>query len=565
MRRSRRSPILFAREPDALGLPGQRRPRRNGLLPLAAAAAFSLTALASSCSSPSSNLFSTGTGTGTGAGGSPSSSSTGTTHTATTGTGTTSTQTGTGGSGGSSPAGAGGSAGASAGGAAGSGGGSGCVGLQCQAAIDDCKAKGMPLTTISGVVYDPAGNLPLYNVYVYLPNGAPAPITPGNPTCVQCAAPASGSPILGTATDTTGAFTLSQGPGDMWGVPSGDNLLLVLQVGKWRRQVVLPHVEPCAPNAIPDPATPAQKLRLPANGSEGDMPLIAFTSGCDPAECFLRTIGISDSEFVAPGSPTGHVHFYTGQDASAASGSASMVTGGNTVAETYDWWTTQANLQQYDLVFNACECNVNDRNSALDGGPGNAYAAMDAYLSSGGRLFAEHYYYNWFQPPTGPTDLQGVVDWEIPEGASVAYPNSFIDTTFPRSMAFASWAQSAGVTTVLGGIAMDDTRWDMNQVTAESSRWIYAANLATDTTYDTLATSFNTPTTVPVAQQCGRAVYSDAHLSGTSDDSVFPNECVNPDPGGAHAVNQKALEFVFFDLFGCVQDDTKPPVTPPWQ
>src|ERR1700689_4646088 len=32
----------------------------------------------------------------------------------------------------------------------------GCTGLQCQSQKDDCLAKGKPLTSISGVVYDPA-------------------------------------------------------------------------------------------------------------------------------------------------------------------------------------------------------------------------------------------------------------------------------------------------------------------------------------------------------------------------------------------------------------------------
>lgn len=60
----------------------------------------------------------------------------------------------------------------------------------------------------------------------------------------------------------------------------------------------------------------------------------------------------------------------------------------------------------------------------------------------------------------------------------------------------------------------------------------------------------------------GRAVFSDVHTSGTSDDSTFPNECANADPGGSHAVNEKALEFLFFDLASCVQDESKPVMLP---
>jgi hypothetical protein len=278
------------------------------------------------------------------------------------------------------------------------------------------------------------------------------------------------------------------------------------------------------------------------------MPLIAFTSGCDPAECFLRHIGIDDSEFVPPGSAVGHVHFYTGQDVNSTTSAASMVAGGNTPAQTYAWWTQLSNLRMYDIVFNACECNPNDRNSA---GTGNAYQAMHDYLGTGGRLFATHFYYNWFAPTTGPADFQGVVQWALPELQNPIYSNYYIDTTFPRGKAFADWLQAQSVTTTYGQINLIDTRWDMNSTTAASSRWIYNANAVSSTTYATMLTTFNTPVGVPLAMQCGRAVYSDVHLSGTSNDAVFPNECATPDP--TYAVNEKALEFLFFDAASCIE------------
>jgi hypothetical protein len=430
-----------------------------------------------------------------------------------------------------------------------------CMGLECQAGVDDCAAQGKPPTTITGVVYDPAGKRPLYNVYVYIPNSKTDPIIPGDPTCTQCQAPASGSPLNGTLTDAKGRFTLSQGSMDAWGVPSGDNLPLVLQVGKWRRQLVMPHINACAPNHLPDPPQAANKLRLPAKGSEGDMPLIAFTSGCDPAECFLRNVGIADSEFVPPGDPSGHVHFYTGQDSSSFSGNASRVAGGNTWQDTYAWWKKAANLKKYDIVFNACECSDYDR------GPG-AYQAMHDYLEGGGRLFTTHYYYNWFAPPTGSTDLQGVVNWELPEGFTNPYSNFYIDSSFPKGKAFADWLQAQQVTTTYGQIDLADTRYDMNAVTPKATRWIYNSD-SPNGQYATMYMSFNSPINAPVEMQCGRAVYSDVHLSGSSDDSTFPAECADADFDGSHATNESALEFLFFDLSSCVQDNSMSPPPPP--
>ena len=428
----------------------------------------------------------------------------------------------------------------------GTGNGVSCQGLECKAQMDACASHGMPATTISGRVYDPAGQLPLYGVYVYIPANTPDPITPGNPTCSQCEAPASGNPVIGTFTDAKGNFTLMQGAMDPWGVPSGAGLTLVLQAGKWRRQIPLPSIPACANTTLPDPASPSAKLRLPAKSSEGDMPLIAFTSGCDPAECFLLHVGIDPSEFVPPDSTTGHVHFYTARQGSS-------VAGGNTRADTYAWWAQASNLLKYDIVFNACECAANDRGAT-------AYQAMDDYLSGGGRLFATHYYYNWFAPPTGPADEQGIANWE-PTEPPVPYNNYYIDTTFPKGKSFADWLQTQGVTQTYGQIDLVDTRYDMDAITGLSTRWIYNADGATDPNYATMYMSFNSPVGHPPAMQCGRAVFSDVHLSGSSDGSQFPGECANPDP--TYATNEKALEFLFFDLSSCVQDNSQPPVMPP--
>src|SRR4029077_6573033 len=108
-----------------------------------------------------------------------------------------------------------------------------CTKLQCQqenCTRGSCVPGACPngaVTTASGVVYDPAGRTPLYNVVVYVPNEPLADIASGA-SCDTCASPVSGHPIAATLTDSHGHFSLEH-------VPIGSAIPLVVQVGKWRR------------------------------------------------------------------------------------------------------------------------------------------------------------------------------------------------------------------------------------------------------------------------------------------------------------------------------------------
>ncbi|HEY5449187.1 MAG TPA: carboxypeptidase-like regulatory domain-containing protein, partial [Polyangia bacterium] len=156
-----------------------------------------------------------------------------------------------------------------------------CTGLACQ--INKC--TGMPKTTVKGTVYDPGGKLPLYNVMVYVPN-APLDAIVEGVTCDKCGTIASGQPVASALTDASGNFTMPD-------VPVGTNIPVVIQTGKWRRQVTLPMVKACQDNVF----SGADMFRLPKNQSEGHLPKIAMTRGkADSLECLMRRIGISDSE-----------------------------------------------------------------------------------------------------------------------------------------------------------------------------------------------------------------------------------------------------------------------------
>jgi hypothetical protein len=80
--------------------------------------------------------------------------------------------------------------------------------------------------------------------------------------------------------------------------------------------------------------------------------------------------------------------------------------------------------------------------------------------------------------------------------------------------------------------------------------------------YDAYYFSFNTPVNIPVAQQCGRAIFSDVHLDDAPE-GAFPSYCPANPNSNDHAPNELALEFLFFDLSSCVQNDTMAPPMPP--
>jgi hypothetical protein len=202
---------------------------------------------------------------------------------------------------------------------------------------------------------------------------------------------------------------------------------------------------------------------------------------------------------------------------------------------------------------------------------------MKSYLNGGGRLFATHFYYAWFAPPNGPTDFQSLASWN--PGSATTFPNYYIDSSFPKGQALASWLiGNVGAPDVTGSLAtgvqigisnsMHDVDTAGTPAHPGSTRWIYSAanpgaNGEPPASYSTAYLSFNAPTSSPADLQCGRAVFTDLHVAvtgeGESNDKTFPNECTRPFP----TINEKALEFLFFDLSSCVQDDSKPPPPPP--
>ncbi len=454
-----------------------------------------------------------------------------------------------------------------------------CTGNGWNCKIDTC--EGGPKTTVTAKVYDPAGKVPLYNVVAYVPNADLMPIQTG-PTCDNCATPVSGSPVASALTDATGQFVMQD-------VPVGTNVPLVLQIGKWRRQITLPEVKPCQDNPFDDPTT----FRLPQNQAEGNIPKIALAmGGADSLECLLRRMGVADSEFTAP-TGTGRINFYTNDligTASVNTAVASYASGGTfplfsqlftSVNDDADGGFEDAGidpLSSYDIVMISCQGSQE---------AGRAVTSADkqglkAFVDSGGRAFLSHYNYSWLrggdvigskdlapsaegtqidlQTKYSATPFPPVAVWEDPTALTYAPGGDgtyLVDTSFPRGSDMSKWLFNVGASTAQGSIALVNVKNPATSVvTGVTQRWIY------DDAMGTPYISANTPLEEASNpdQQCGRIVHTGIHVADVEADSIapFPNGCV----AGDLKAQEKALEFLFFDLSSCVTNETLPPPPP---
>jgi hypothetical protein len=415
-----------------------------------------------------------------------------------------------------------------------------CVGLQCQQKV--CGGGGD--TTVTGTVFAPNGKLPLYNAIVYVPNSQVTPIVKGA-TCDTCGA-VTGDPVVTALSQPDGTFTLKN-------VPVGKDIPLVIQVGKWRRQVTIPAVAECAETKLTDP----ELTRLPKNQGEGDMPQIALTTGgCDNLGCMLPKVGIDASELgLAADGPSKAVHVYNGNAQSGAGGP-----GAANSANAF--WSDATTLKKYDMVILSCECEEAREGAGGFNTPSKgtaAFAAMTEYLNAGGRIFTTDYMYTWYKYSpdatlTSATSMRG--------GAPGGGKPMVIDATFPKGQALSDWLAvvtpgSAGKVTpdyVFGNIISTDP--------TKSQQWARSGTSG-PIPEGPRVFSVNVPVGLPAAQQCGKGVHIDAHVNkggagGDSVDATYPKGC-----SSALKEGEKLLAFFFFDLASCIQNETEAPKPPP--
>ncbi len=390
---------------------------------------------------------------------------------------------------------------------------------------------------MTGTVYDPAGRNPLYDVAVYVPSAAVAPLKAGV-VCTSCADLYSGAPLASAVTDAHGRFTIS-------GAPDGTNIPLVLQVGKWRRQVLLPSVLPCQDNPVADGA-----LSLPKNHLEGDIPNIAVSTGAaDTLECLLRRVGVDASEYESGPLGAGRIHIFQGGDSAVA---AAPTTKPPAPAATTALWASKSAIMEYDAVLLSCE-------GAETFGM-NQQVLFD-YAAAGGRVYASHFHYAWFD--TGPFGQQNLARW-VPGANQMGTISANVLTTlpqgtpFPKGEALSTWLTLVGA--LPGGqLSIASARYNaaVGATNVASVPWIVADGNSS-APGATQYFSFDTPLGQPESEQCGRVVFSDVHVGAASGDyqtsAITPTGCANNEL----SPQEKALEFMLFDLASCVTSSGQP-------
>lgn len=445
-----------------------------------------------------------------------------------------------------------------------------CAAPPCEGlCLQQQACSGQPKTTITGVVTAPGHDDPavfgapdpIFGALVFVPNGAAGPPTWGveafsaGVACETCSTVVTGAPLVTATTGVDGRFTLTD-------APCGTSIPLVIQLGRWRRQITIPSVACCATTTLANRQTHLPRSRGGEPGDvRSDIPLMAVSTGAvDTAHCVLRKMGIEDAEFTNP-SGSGRVRLYrdTGAKLDGATPPAANLYG------------STAELSKYDIALFEC---VGDRVPKTP----TEQQRVIAFADAGGRVLATHFSYVWLTDSDGtdgsndgPAPFSQTASWRVDQAvadqvtATVDRTAQGDPLTQTRRTAFADWLQLVGASTTLGSIPLTFVRKDLDEVSpvgatkdnTPAQQWLFSDDPALT---GPLQFTFDTPVAYPPSlrpsERCGRVLFNDFHVTNSivDGDSTFPTECSD----GPMTPQEKTLEFMLFDLASCVG----PPRTP---
>jgi hypothetical protein len=393
-------------------------------------------------------------------------------------------------------------------------------------------------TSIVGTVYDPADVNPLYNVTVYIPS-VPETQFPNLSTAgVQgvldggaafCSCDGLFPPVVASAvTDAKGNFTITNAP--------FGQLSIAVQTGKWRMVFNNLNILPCVQNQITD-----KVLRLPRNATEGNLPDIAISTGnADSLECLPLRIGVDAAEYVAGSGGTGHIHIYKGAGgatAGAATPASNVGLWGSTAEfEAHDVVLLSCEGAETSNMTAANQQSLLDYANA--GGRVFLSHYHYAWLRTG--PFANFGLATWQGSNGNPEtvdDAQGFpgdVDTGFYEGMQMSTWLGNVGGLTPNPVATA--ATCPDCQTINGALPIFYARDNVVTLSEPATEWIHLDPTVKQAPAATQYFSFDTPVGQAVTaetQPCGRVVYSDLHVSGGANATVPPGAAAAGGGNGA--------------------------------
>ena len=343
----------------------------------------------------------------------------------------------------------------------------GCKGA-CEE-VPDCSNEPIKTTSVTGKVYDPAGNNPLYHVFVYIANNPDDPdlkAFPAGITCDVCGATAAGSPLLsegdqaGTYTDVDGSFTLKNVPVGKGGHARDPARPLAARV---HRSTSTRRVRPIR---FAD-----KTLLMPSKQSQGNIPLMAMVTGrVDSLECVLRKMGIDGTEFTNP-TGTGRVQFYLGTGDSDTNGSYGQKIDNTTPKQSalfaINATTTQPVINNYDMTILACQGDE----LPAKAGDQNVATQLRRFRRSRVRDSLQLHLADQERCRTLPRPARPTIGAKSPsgtddEGDKPASAVGHIDlVSNPKGAAFQGWLEAVNASTVgSGNISVNVVRHDSDSI-----------------------------------------------------------------------------------------------------
>jgi len=222
-------------------------------------------------------------------------------------------------------------------------------------------------------------------------------------------------------------------------------------------------------------------------------------------------------------------------------------------------------MNKYDLVMLPCDCGDEYGSTGKSTSWKVTQTYMNnikAYTNVGGRLFTSHWGREWIEggildsaPLTAP--FPSVATWD--NGVYGSDPEyGLVDQSFAKGIDFATWLQNVGGSVSLGKFWISPTRFDVKATTGTTQQWVKYSGTPYGGTVNPADMTFNTPYAAVPAMQYGRVMYTDMHLAEGFNSSSFPKECTGLGPLSAQ---EKAAEFLLFDLGACTTPLPPPPPT----